>query len=58
VLKFLKELNEEGRTVVLITHDNSIAKQAKRIIKLADGCITYDGPSNGENAVVESEVQA
>ncbi len=58
VLKFLKQLNEEGRTVVLITHDNSIAKQANRIVKLSDGRIVYDGPANGENAVVESEVQA
>lgn len=58
VLRFLKQLNEEGRTVVLITHDNSIAKQAKRIVKLSDGRIVYDGPADGDNAVVESEVQA
>ena len=58
VLRFLKELNREGHTVILITHDNSIAKKANRIIRLADGKIVYDGRSDGEHAVVEAEVEA
>ena len=37
VLGFLKKLNREGDTVVLITHDNSIAVKADRIIRLQDG---------------------
>ena len=37
VMEFLKKLNEEGNTIVLITHDNSIAVTAKRIIRLHDG---------------------
>ncbi|MBQ4234332.1 MAG: ABC transporter ATP-binding protein, partial [Firmicutes bacterium] len=37
VLRLLKELNAAGKTVILITHDNSIAVQAKRIIRLEDG---------------------
>ena len=45
VLDFLQELNQEGNTIVLITHDNSIAAEARRIIRLADGKIVYDGPS-------------
>ena len=44
VLAILRSLNEAGRTVVLITHDNSIAAQAQRIIRLADGKVIYDGP--------------
>ena len=39
VLSFLKQLNREGDTVVLITHDNSIAVRADRIIRLQDGRI-------------------
>lgn len=58
VLGFLQELNAEGHTVILITHDNSIAKKARRIIRLADGKIVYDGPSSGAHAVVEAEVDA
>lgn len=42
VLKILKELNEEGKTVILITHDNGIAAQAKRIVKVQDGKIIED----------------
>ncbi len=55
VLKLLKTLNQDGNTIVLITHDNSIAKQAQRIIRLADGKIMYDGPSNGKDALITTE---
>lgn len=43
VLNFLKELNEEGNTVVIITHDPTIAIQAKRVVQLMDGKIIFDG---------------
>ncbi len=52
VLGFLQKLNREGDTVVLITHDNSIAIKAKRIIRLQDGAIIYDGDSHDPKAVV------
>lgn len=42
VMRILKELNNEGRTVILITHDNSIAEQAKRVIRIQDGKIVSD----------------
>ena len=42
VLQFLKELNSEGNTVILITHDMSIAKEAKRIIQIQDGKVVSD----------------
>ena len=45
VLAMLQHLHEEGNTVVLITHDNSIARTAERIIRLADGKVIYDGPA-------------
>ena len=56
MLEFLKKLNSEGNTIVLITHDNSIAKSAKRIIRLHDGSVVYDGPANAEGAVVDANV--
>ena len=43
VLDFLKKLNNEGNTIVLITHDNSIAAEAKRVVRIMDGKIIYDG---------------
>ncbi len=54
VLEFLQTLNAEGNTIVLITHDNAIAQKAQRIIRLADGKITYDGPSDHPDAVVKA----
>ena len=52
VLAMLQELHGQGHTVVLITHDNSIAVQAQRIIRLEDGHVVYDGPSDAPEAVV------
>lgn len=37
IMNLLKELNENGQTIILITHDNNIAKQAKRIVRIEDG---------------------
>ena len=45
VLNFLKELNEEGNTIIIITHDNSIALEAKRVIQIHDGKVIFDGTS-------------
>lgn len=45
VLDFLQKLNDEGNTIVLITHDNSIAQEAKRVVRVADGKIIFDGPA-------------
>jgi len=42
ILDLLKKLNEEGNTIVLITHDLGIAEEAKRIIKIQDGKIIED----------------
>lgn len=55
VLGLLQELHREGNTIVLITHDNSIARKAERIIRLEDGHIIYDGPSDAEEATVHAE---
>ncbi|MEE8402278.1 MAG: ABC transporter ATP-binding protein [Candidatus Hydrothermarchaeaceae archaeon] len=39
VLKIFKELNEEGRTVVVVTHETSIAESAAKIVKMKDGLV-------------------
>ena len=43
VLEILHELNDEGVTIILITHDNGIAATAKRIVRISDGRIVADG---------------
>lgn len=42
VMKILHELHREGRTIILITHDNEIAKEAQRVIRVQDGQIIAD----------------
>lgn len=42
IIQILKNLHKDGRTVILITHDNEIADQAKRVIRIKDGRIEKD----------------
>lgn len=42
IMGILQELHKEGRTVILITHDNEIAARAKRVIKIKDGHVEMD----------------
>ncbi len=42
ILKLLGDLNDAGRTVVIITHEEDIARFAKRVVRLRDGCIVSD----------------
>lgn len=42
VLSFLQQLNREGSTIILITHDNGIAATARRIVRMSDGKIVED----------------
>ncbi len=54
VLTMLQDLHKAGSTVVLITHDNDIALTAERIIRLEDGNVIYDGPSDNPQALVKA----
>jgi putative ABC transport system ATP-binding protein len=42
VMGILKKLHSMGNTIILITHDNNLAVQAKRMIRISDGQITED----------------
>ena len=55
IMEFLKELHKEGNTIVLITHDNSIAAQAERVVRITDGKIVYDGPAEGDEMVSKQD---
>ena len=55
VMEFLKQLHKEGNTIILITHDNSIAAQTERILRITDGKIVYDGPVSGDSIVASKD---
>ncbi len=42
VLDIFKDLNKQGKTVIIVTHDFNIANQCDRIIRLEDGCLKED----------------
>jgi len=42
IMKLFRQLNEEGVTLVMVTHDTDLAKQAKRVIQIMDGRILQD----------------
>ncbi len=42
LMNLLEKLNEEGQTIILITHDVNVAKRAKRIVRISDGKL-YEG---------------
>lgn len=48
IMDILRQLHREGRTVILITHDNEIAAQAKRVIRIKDGRVEEDVTFTGK----------
>ncbi|MCG7657343.1 MacB family efflux pump subunit [Wielerella bovis] len=58
VMEILLQLNHEGHTVILVTHDPKIAALAKRVIEISDGVIVRDernAPLTEENTIMPSE---
>lgn len=49
VMRILRELNAKGHTIILVTHDHNVAKNASRIIEISDGNIISDQPNTPEN---------
>ena len=50
IMQLFRELNLEGITIVLVTHEPDIAAYAKRLVKFVDGMLTYDGEVSGAHA--------
>ncbi|MCM1179765.1 MAG: ABC transporter ATP-binding protein [Clostridium sp.] len=56
IMKILDELNEQGNTIVLITHDDGIAANAKRVVRIMDGKIESDTGSRDMNYADSGDV--
>ena len=52
VLKLFRELNDMGNTIVMITHDSSIALEAERVVRIIDGRINFDGDVKEYAAII------
>ena len=57
VMRILRELNAKGHTIILVTHDLNVAKNATRIIEISDGNIISDRANVPENADSDLEHQ-
>jgi len=44
IMRLFTRLNEEGMSILIVTHEPDVAKYAKRLVRLKDGLVTYDGP--------------
>ncbi len=44
IMNLFKDLNKEGMTVILVTHEQDVARYGKRLVQIKDGDIIYDGP--------------
>ncbi|AXQ23511.1 MacB family efflux pump subunit [Acinetobacter wuhouensis] len=49
VMRILRELNAKGHTIILVTHDMNVAKNATRIIEISDGNIIADNPNTPQH---------
>jgi putative ABC transport system ATP-binding protein len=54
IMDMLQRLNDAGKTIIMVTHEDDIAEHAKRIIRMRDGLIIEDGPSPRMLAAAEA----
>ena len=46
IMEFLQQLNDEGKTILIVTHEEDIAEMCKRVVRLRDGIIEEDKKVN------------
>jgi putative ABC transport system ATP-binding protein len=55
ILAMFDRLNQEGRTIILVTHEDEVAARAKRVIRLRDGLLQYDRQNSEESRVAAAK---
>ncbi len=56
VIKILEKLNNEGRTIILVTHETYTAEHTKRILHMKDGSVVFDEPVKNRREAVDGEM--
>ncbi|MGY8767030.1 MAG: ABC transporter ATP-binding protein [Pirellulales bacterium] len=56
ILQLFERLNNEGRTIILVTHEDDVSKHAKRVIRLRDGEISYDRLNEQRRNAISGEM--
>ena len=57
ILARFQRRNDEGKTIIMVTHEDEVAEHAKRVIRLRDGEIQFDKPVEGRKVFTEEQIQ-
>ena len=57
ILALFQRLNDEGRTIIMVTHEDEVAEHAKRIIRLKDGLVQVDEPIANRKTFSAEEIE-
>lgn len=57
ILALFQRLNDEGKTIIMVTHEDEVAEHAKRVIRLRDGEIQFDKPVEGRKVFTAEQIQ-
>jgi putative ABC transport system ATP-binding protein len=55
ILQLFARLNGEGRTIILVTHEDEVAKRAKRVVRLKDGMVQWDKMNTEESRILAAQ---
>jgi putative ABC transport system ATP-binding protein len=53
IMAIMQSLNEQGLTIVLVTHEPDVAQYAKRQVRFRDGCIVHDEPNSSQRSALD-----